>query len=203
MSLPFPGVDAPNKRQRSVEVVDDVEESASIEHPAPAFAHFTLTEKTSGNNYTGTCNHCHKLFKGLKPARAIAHLGGTKGHHIDICAKVPKEVRDQFKPVAAPVRLATQADADSLFRKTTKKDATDNAIEDFFVENAIAFNVAESSSFKAMCSTLKTAGESYKPPSRKQLAGGLLDECVKRTEATVQPVYDSLGSLGGSLLCDG
>lgn len=138
MSLPFPRVDAPNKRQRTVEVVD-VEKTASIEHPAPAFEHFTLTEKTSGNNYTGTCNHCHKLFKGLKPARAIAHLGGIRGQHIEICTKVPKEVRDQFKPVAAPARLATQADADSLFGKTTKKDTTDNAIERYRILNAIEF----------------------------------------------------------------
>jgi hypothetical protein len=139
----------------------------------------------------------------LKPPRAIAHLGGIKGQHIDICSNVPKEVRNQFKPVPAPSRFATQSDADNLFGKSTKKDTTDNAVEDFFVENAIAFNVAESSSFKAMCSALKTAGEPYKPPSRKQLAGGLLDECVKRTEKTVQPVYDSLRSMGGSLLCDG
>jgi hypothetical protein len=29
----------------------------------------------------------------LKPPRAIAHLGGIKGQHIEICSNVPKEVR--------------------------------------------------------------------------------------------------------------
>ena len=206
-SLPFERVDPPNKRSRPAafsEAYWTEDSDVTIEHTDPVFEHFELYEKTSGNNYTGRCMHCKVLFKGLKPGRAKAHLGKIKGKGIDFCHKVPTSVHGLYKLAPAlPCKPATQQQAAQLFGNTEKKNSTDAAIADFFYDNAIAFNVVDSRSFKNMCSKLNVAGETYRPPDRRALGGKLLDEAESRTWKSVAPVYDSLPTLGGSMLCDG
>jgi hypothetical protein len=176
---------ASNKRARPSAPSDPVESSAAervlLEHDDPVFQHFELYEKNSGNNYTGSCVYCKFQTKGLKAYRARAHLGKIRGKGIDICTKVPDDVYEQYKaPAPVPALKATQADADRLFGKSHQKDSTDAAVAEFFYDNAIAFNVADSDSFKNMCRKLTEAGVGYKAPHRKALSTTLLDDCVKK-----------------------
>jgi hypothetical protein len=71
--------------------------------------------------------------------------------------------------------VPSAADAFATLFGSAKKESVDAAIARFFYSNARAFNVASSIQFRDMCDALRQAPTGYKPPSRWQLGGKLLD----------------------------
>ena len=76
--LPFPRVNATNKRSRP----DAISEASATEevqvllkHDDSFFHHFELYVKGSGSNYAGRRMHCKFMFKGFKAGRAKARFG--------------------------------------------------------------------------------------------------------------------------------
>jgi hypothetical protein len=60
-------------------------------------------------------------------------------------------------------------------------DSVDDAWLDFFVENDLAFNAANSDSYKRLNSTLMGAPKGSKAPTAWKLSNALLDKAAKRT----------------------
>ena len=63
-----------------------------------------------------------------------------------------------------------------------QKKCYDKTCANMFYDNAIPFVFAESESFKQFCKSLRPA---YQPPSRKQIAGPLLDQDFAQIQSEI------------------
>ena len=87
-------------------------------------------------------------------------------------------------------------------------ESLDTVIANVVYENALPFNVADSSSFAVMVEQCikfgqQNPGRKYKVPNRRRIGGALLDSAYEDTGASVQPIIDRAKKYGGTLTSDG
>jgi hypothetical protein len=115
------------------------------------------------------------------------HLACETGRNVQICANVPSEVRKRFKTDQTGTSKEGGTTQSTLFQAFAQQQAgsVDEAWLDFFVQNDLAFNVANSSSYKQLNACLMSATKAIKPPSAWQLANRLLDKGYSQAKAQV------------------
>lgn len=79
----------------------------------------------------------------------------------------------------------------------------DEAWADFFYESGVSFRNIDRPSFKKAIELTRAASAAYRPPSRKQLAGDLLDAAHQREKAYVLKQIENAGACGFSVATDG
>ena len=94
--------------------------------------------------------------------------------------------------------------------KIVESKTLDTVIANVFYENALPFNVADSSSFAVMFEQCikfcqQHPGPKYKVPNQRRIGGALLDSAyeLEDTGASVQPSIDRAKRYGGTLTSDG
>lgn len=181
--------------------------TASIKVPNDSIWNEFLVEKVDKNyNYTAVCRHCNGRFT-MKATRAKAHIGCIPRSDIAPCLAVPNEIKSKYglaSTLASHNSSQTSGGPKVLdLMQLGVREQVHDSVAEFFYANAIAFNVASSKSFKAMCTALASAPAGYKPPSRDQLDSTLLDRCCGKLKQQVQPIYDKMSVTGASLCSDG
>lgn len=139
-------------------------------------SHVNIVEEHGGGSYTVVCNHCQMGADGGKPwktnaTRILGHLRGT-GNGVRACKQIPDKLREILRGNGAAAKQAVLPNSG----KAISKDAADAAVAECFYFNGMAFNIAESEAFKKMCVAIGQVGPGYEPPSRRKLAGSLLDQ---------------------------
>lgn len=92
--------------------------------------------------------------------------------------------------------------------KLVESKTLDSAYANIFYENALPFNIADSPSlahFVEQCIEFgqQHPGRKYKAPTRRRIAGPLLDAAYGDTAALVQPIIERAKKYGGTLTSDG
>ena len=167
---------------------------------------------------------CDSSFTGCSTSRAFAHiLGravlGQKKTHIGACVPICKEDDNryaQFKTAQTVLNkemMAKEQQLSTSQRKQTVLDLTspakrlltgeiknveskmlDTTIANFFYENALPFNIADSPSLAAVVDQCiefgqQHPGPKYKAPNRRKICGPLLEPAFEDTTASAQLVY--------------
>lgn len=107
---------------------------------------------------------------------------------------------DKLQPLLKKARyLEGEGSINKFVSKTSDKDKSkiDLIVAKFFYACNISFNVVESDAFKNLIRILR---KSYKLPSRKELAGSLLDSVHSEME---ELVHENLKGREGTLVIDG
>ena len=185
-----------------------------------------------------TCNFCDTVFVGCSSSRAFAHiLGrpvlGQKKSNAKACVPIRKSDDNRYaefkiaQKVLNTEMMAKERQLSSSQAKQTGLDLTspgkrtvtgemkiveskmlDTTIANFFYENALSFNVADSQSFAAVVEQCiefgqQHPGRKYKAPNRRRISGPLLDSAYEDTAASVQLLLDTAKEYGGTLASDG
>ena len=92
--------------------------------------------------------------------------------------------------------------------KIVESKMLDSSIANFFYENALSFNVADSQSFAAVVEQCiefgqQHPGRKYKAPNRRRIGGPRLDAAYEDTGAKVEPIMETAKKLGATLASDG
>ena len=92
--------------------------------------------------------------------------------------------------------------------KTVESKTLDSAIANYFYENALPFNVADSPSLAHMVEmciefSQQHPGRKYKSPNRMRICGVLLDSAYKDTASSIQPIMDRAKRYGATSTSDG
>jgi hypothetical protein len=106
----------------------------------------------------------------------------------------PVVVKQEFK-------LAQQGIRSSLSGATSAE--VDAAVADFVFGCNIPPNIVDHPLFKKLCTLMKTAPASYKPPYRQRLTGDLLDSTTLRLKAEEAPVRALVLADSGTVVSDG
>lgn len=170
----------------------------------PNLEHFTVAVDHGNSHRDLKCKFCNKTFTRCKTVRARAHLAGVSGHGIAACPHVSSQVRAEAASTFTSSNSSKDSRAGSggptrtieaCVRRANSKVA-DSAIADFFFQNSIPFNVANTKSYEMMIKALTAQPVSYSRPSAWRLANPLLDAKYKSVQAEVCCHTPSLHVLG-------
>jgi len=154
------------------------------------------------------CKYCNHVFTG-GVTRIRAHLAKQLKAGVRICDKVKPQVCMHYQArlkeatekssknlelkeqrlvlasaTAAPVATCNGSIPAMFAKKNTEQ--VDAAVARFFYGNAIAFNVAESCTFRAMVEAISSYGSGYRPPAPTQLRTTLLDKAKEEVDDKLQ-----------------
>jgi hypothetical protein len=155
------------------------------------------------------CNHCLKVFAGN---------AGRVRDHLAKCPSTPEPDRAWAREYNADLQAKAlhkasvlnlldkiDGDEDTEFQQTLTgvfagaKSATgkcNEAVATWVAETLAAFSAVEKPSFINMLATIrKYAPPDWRPPSRKDVGGPLLDELHRKVKLKVDAVLDSLDGL--------
>ena len=84
--------------------------------------------------------------------------------------------------------------------KNVESKMLDTTIANFFYENALPFNIADSPSLATLVDQCiefgqQHPGRKYKAPNRRKISGQLLESAYEHTAATSQPIMDRAKSM--------
>lgn len=152
-------------------------------------AHVSSCEK----NLTNECVNVEESSSSERPAGA--DLNQNKNC---LDTMIDAEV-DKLQPLSKKVRYLEQCNIKKFVSKTSNEDKRkiDLIVAKFFYACNISFNVVESDAFHDLIRILRP---SYTLPSRKELAGSLLDSVHSQVE---ELVHESLKGKEGTLVIDG
>lgn len=163
------------------------------------------------NNPKWKCSFCGKIYKGAA-TRVTGHFFGEKGS-IAACRPTAEKKQDFTAALAKIKAKENTGEAESSSTPTpgtieaalqvSSNLSTERAIANFFYENGIAFNVAESPSFKEMLRAVQGDKSCIIPPTRRQLATKLLDAEVQRIRDRLGVAFSTISRTGGTLSSDG
>jgi hypothetical protein len=98
--------------------------------------------------YDGKCSFCKLIINSTRPCKFKAHLGCVSRRGIAFCPSVRRDIKKKYAsqlaqsdPMSRVLHLA--------FGRATGEDI-DSAWDDFVYENNIAFNAANSDSYKRL-----------------------------------------------------
>ncbi|KAL9674047.1 hypothetical protein QQ045_030313 [Rhodiola kirilowii] len=177
------------------------------------------------NNKDSTiCGLCSKLMLSGGARRLKHHLAGGFTDVIT-CPKttsaIMKEMRDYLKNNSrkTPVPVDDEIEDDgndgrhskgphqTILENYTKSPEEKNRVEmhiaNFFYENGIPFNVANSRSYEVMVESIGQFGPGLKPPSFHKLLVSLLEKAKSETGKLREAHEKSWKLYGCTLMCDG
>ncbi|KAG8172922.1 hypothetical protein JTE90_029612 [Oedothorax gibbosus] len=119
--------------------------------------------------------------------------------HKETCVSKKRELPIELSPSTSLIQPKRQRTMGEFTMKTSnyQKAILDRKVSEFFYANSIAFNVADSDSFKELIHALRPG---YFPPNRQKLAGPLLDAADKDVDTILKA---SLKDATITLMLDG
>ena len=165
------------------------------------------------------CKFCKPDFSG-GITRVKSHLSGLRGRDVDICTKVPKDVREAayLAIVGSNKKARNDSDVDnpSLSKqkkgqqqldtmdvsKKNDKNAVDKLLFQHFILNDIPFNVVQSPSFIRLVKEISDYGAGYELPCYTTLTTKLVTDSRAEVDEYIEKVKKSWAITGCTLMCD-
>ncbi|KAL1500308.1 hypothetical protein AB1Y20_012974 [Prymnesium parvum] len=178
-----------------------VQQVGEITRPSNVFSFYSDSTyfKVGGQQLTAKCIFCKMLFTGAGATRFVDHTSRcalappTVANSCNklIASRGSKRKAKEQATALVQQEAELQAEDHRQFQKTLKQQgiraglkcaqahAADHAIANFFYANGLSFASAttgQGSLYHQMVAAIQQAPSSYMPPTRKKLAGPLLDE---------------------------
>ncbi|CAH9122599.1 unnamed protein product [Cuscuta epithymum] len=164
--------------------VTQVSSRASSIHPVPSSGTAIKRKRVA----QATLKFQHSLPKSGKPTNSVASM----------IRKSPEEVIEERHSQGK-----SQQTLEGCTRSKEEVKKVHGHIADFFYENGIPFNAANSRSYEIMIESIGQFGPGLKPPSYHELRVPLLEEAVKDTEKLKENHEIAWKQYGCTLMSDG
>ncbi|CAH9136807.1 unnamed protein product [Cuscuta epithymum] len=179
-------------RSKPINIEDDGDDGDEDDVEVPLTQVDTSTPQPSSGTATKRKNAASQFFnvppKMPKQSKSIA----------SIIRKTPEEVVDE-RHMKGP----TQTTLEQCTKSKEEKERVFGHISDFFYENGIPFNAANSRSYEIMVESIGQFGPGLKPPSYHELRVPLLEKAKKKTEKLREKHELAWKEYGCTLMSDG